>query len=118
MTGETSPERDTSLDGTLADLLIRGELQENMKFIFPQRKYRLLAYGKLVVAPIIRHPLRCMQLRGFSDEKGKQIQQKFAKDSIEWTLEGDRCSQEARQNLQAALAIESAFEDLPDLQAS
>jgi hypothetical protein len=113
MTGETLPERDHSLDGTLADLLLRGELQESMRFIFPRRKDRLLAYGKLVIAPIIRRPLRSTLL-GFNDDKGKQIVEKQLKDNIEWTLRGDRCSPEARENLQVNSLIESAFEDLPE----
>lgn len=116
MTGETLPERDHSLDGTLADLLLRGELQESMRSIFPRRKDRFMAYGKLVIAPIVRNPLRSTLL-GFNDNKGKQIVEKQLKDNIEWTLRGDRCSLEARENLQVNSLIESASEDSPEPQA-
>jgi hypothetical protein len=112
----TSPERDTSLDGTLADLLITGELQRNMKSIFPRRWIRIRAYGKLIVAPIIRYPLRHMSPAGFIGDKGKQVSEKIAKESLDWTLKGDRCSPEARANLEAGLLIESAFEDMPEPQ--
>lgn len=113
MTIENQHERDDSLDGTIADLFLTGNMQSNMKFIFPRRTDRLTAYGKLVIIPIIKHPLRATML-GFDDDKGKRIGEEWLKGSLEWTLKGDRCSPQARERIQTSLLIDSAFEDLPE----